>query len=802
MDVPKRAVGLVILLIIGAGPVLPAVAQQRAPLPSEQHASTRPPSAVAVETLPSVDAAALRAEDRVRSDRVGPYRYGKTIETNFSPDRDGTWEQLSSGEWLWRLRIRSRDAVSLSAAFTQFQLPAGAALYLHGPGDTAVHGPYTAADATAGQHWTPLIRGEELILELVVPADRRSGVRLKIGKTVYGYRSLPGRGNAVPSKSGSCNLDVACEEADPWRVQVRSVGRYTFESNGSTFLCSGALINNTAEDGTPYFMTAEHCISTPEEATTMVFYWNYQNETCRPLGSPENGSVTDDDLGEQTSSGAVLRARLGNWHQSDQISGKPDLALVEVDDEIPEAYNLYLSGWSRAGTASTESVTIHHPQGHGKRISFDEDPSSITAYGQNSGGNTHLRIGNWELGTTERGSSGGPLYDTDQHVIGVLSGGFAGCGEGDPSEDNDEPDWYGRLAPGFENGDYDGTTFADVLDPENTGQTTLNGRRQCEPDQIPPTTIDDLTVDSVGVTSMNLQWTAPGEDKNEGMATAYEIRFSTSPITSETDFQAAREVQKSFSPRPAGTNQQAKVDGLTPDSTYYFAIRARDCNGNTSSIGTTPSGTFLPDQVPPAPIPNVQLTDISTSPPAVTLSWTATGDDGTRGTSSRYNLWYDTTPIQTAADTQSARRIVRSDAAPAGQRQSASIEDSDQLQQGKTYYFAVVAEDNAGNQSPLAAPDRKAVLTKDIEIGKGGVAAGRGSSLSETRFVLNETQEVRVELYDLLGRRVRVLLDGKKIQEGFEQVVQFRTNSLSSGPYFLRFRGERFTVTRKIVVVN
>ena len=691
MDVPKRAVGLVILLIIGAGPVLPAVAQQRAPLPSEQHASTRPPSAVAVETLPSVDASALRAEDRARSDRVGPYRYGKTIETNFSPDRDGTWEQLSSGEWLWRLRIRSRDAVSLSAGFTQFQLPAGAALYLHGPGDTAVHGPYTAADATAGQHWTPLIRGEELILELVVPADRRSGVRLKIGKTVYGYRSLPGRGNAVPAKSGSCNLDVACEEADPWREQVRSVGRYTFESNGSTFLCSGALINNTAEDGTPYFMTAEHCISTLEEATTMVFYWNYQNETCRPLGSPENGSVTDDDLGEQTSSGAVLRARLGNWHQSDQISGKPDLALVEVDDEIPEAYNLYLSGWSRAGTASTESVTIHHPQGHGKRISFDEDPSSITAYGQDSGGDTHLRIGNWELGTTERGSSGGPLYDTDQHVVGVLSGGFAGCGEGDPSEDNDEPDWYGRLAPGFENGDYDGTTFADVLDPQNTGTEILDGRPQSE----------------------------------------------------EADF------------------------------------------------------------TPPAEIQDFRITRVNTRQQEVTLRWTATGDDGREGTAQRYDLRFDTTRIESTADFEQAQAV---DSSPppstAGQTETAVVDASDGLEVGQSYYFAVVAEDDAGNRSPWTAPTRKAVLVKDIEIEEGDVTAGANRSVAETQFVLNETQEVRVELYDLLGRRVRVLLDGKKIQEGFEQVVQFRTNSLSSGPYFLRFRGERFTVTRKIVVVN
>ncbi len=643
-----------------------------------------------METLPAVDVAALRAEDRARSDRIGPYRYGKTVDAGFTPDRHGTWEQLPSGKWLWRLRIRSREAVSLSVGFTRFQLPRGAALYLHAPGETAVHGPYTAADATAGQHWTPLVRSEQLILELEVPADRRSAVGLVIGKIVHGYRALPSRRDDVPAKSGSCNLDVACEEADPWRKQVRSVGRYTYEENGTTFLCSGALLNNTAEDKTPYFMTAEHCISTPEQASTMVFYWNYQNRTCRSLGSPENGTVTDDDPGEQTSSGAELRARSGNFHQSNEITGKPDLALVEVDDEIPDSYNLYFSGWSRAGRATSEATTIHHPAGQGKRISFDEDASTIAGYGNISNGNTHLRIGDWELGTTEAGSSGGPLFNAERRIVGVLSGGFAGCGNGSPSEDNDEPDWYGRLALGFESGDYNGTTLADVLDPENTGTEMLEGL----------------------------------------------------PLS----------------------------------------------NG----IDTTP----------PAPIQNLRISRVNTREQTVTLQWTATGDDGQTGTALRYDLRFDTTRIESASDFEQATSV---EAPPlpskAGQSEQVVVDASDGLRPDRSYHFAVVAEDDAGNRSPMTMGKRKAVLVKDIEIEKGGVAAGASRSISETRFVLNDTQQLRVALYDLLGRRIRVLLN-EEIREGFERTVRFETNSLSSGPYFLRFTGESFAVTRKIVVIN
>lgn len=668
----------------------PALGQQRPALPSVQHRSVQPSTAVALETLPPVDVTALRVEDRAQADRIGPYRYGKSVDTNLAPARHGTWEQLPSGDWLWRLRIQSQDAVSLSVGFTQFQLPPGAALYLHGPDDTAIHGPYTAADATDGQHWTPRIRGDEIVLELEVPANRRQSVGLELGKIVHGYRTFPSQGDTAPSKSGSCNLDVACEEADPWREQVQSVGRYTYESDGSTFLCSGALVNNTAEDKTPYFLTAEHCVSTTEEASTMVFYWNYQNRTCRSLGSSENGAVTDDDPGDQTSSGAVLRARSGNWHDMNQIAGKPDLTLVEVDDQIPDSYDLYFSGWSRAGSNTSEATTIHHPQGHGKRISFDEDPSSITSYGGNNGGDTHLRIGDWELGTTEAGSSGGPLFNTNQRIVGVLSGGFAGCGGGDPAEDNNEPDWYGRVAPGFESGDYNGTTLADVLDPQNTGTESLGGL----------------------------------------------------PQTEQVDFTAPSQIQD-------------------------FEIRQVDTREQT-----------------------------------VTLEWTATGDDNRTGTAFRYDLRYDTTRIASVADFEAATRVTDTPfPAPAGQTETVPVGPSEGLQADRSYYFAVVAEDEAGNRSPLTTSTQKAILVKDIEIGKGGVAAGTNSSISETRFVLNETQDLRVTLYDLLGRRVRVLLD-EEVQEGFERVVRFQTESLASGPYFLRFTGERFAATRKIVVVN
>ena len=605
-----RLLSFVLLLVLGLWAGLPgsATAQDR-PLPSQQHSQAlQSASSLPTASLPAVRISNLRTRTADTNDRITPYQYGKIVETNYRPEQHGVWEQLPSGDWLWRLRIQSQEAVSLSLTFTRFALPKGASLYAYDPDHDLIRGPYTAADATDGAHRTPLVRGDAITIELVVPSDGRETVDLKIGKVVHGYRSLSVERDASASKAGACNLDIACDQSAPWRNQVRSIARYTYENGGDTFVCSGSLVNNTKEDETPYFLTAEHCIPDASTASTMVFYWNFQNSTCRNRGTNVNGTVTKDDPADQTSSGAILRARYGNVHDKNQISGKPDLALVEVDDVIPDSYELYFSGWNREGTTTSESVTIHHPQGDGKRISFDQDPTSQTGYLKNTGGTTHLRIGDWETGTTEGGSSGSPLYDPDQRIVGVLSGGFAGCDGG--IDDNNDPDWYGRIAPGFENGDYtppgksSPTTLADFLDPNNSGVQTLEGRNLAS---SPPGSVSNFEITNITPDSVTFQWISSGDDGNTGKALIYDLRFRNgAPIDSESDFLAAQQVKSDLpSPEPSGTLQSATVS-ISQDTSFYFALRSYDEAYQSSPLVTTDQTVTLASDlnVTRSPYPN------------------------------------------------------------------------------------------------------------------------------------------------------------------------------------------------------
>lgn len=435
----------------------PPVGQQ----PVELARDGLPLDEVGLVTMPPVDNAVLITRERQRLRPGMPLRFAEPITVNLTPTSSGTWDVLADGTWRWRLRIRSPKAVSLNLGFTRYVMPAGGQLWLYTPDRSTVIGPFTEADNEShGQLWTPILEGDEVVIEVRVPATAVNQLKLTLGRVNHGFLDLN------TPLSGACNVDVACGAADgfpqvePWRDQIRSVGAYTIAGIDR---CSGALINNTAQDMTPYFLTANHCLSNPDDAPSVVVYWNYQNSYCRQPGSPASGGPGDGQR-TQFNSGATLVA---TYDQS-------DFTLLKLDDPINPGFDLYWAGYDARDQATTSAVTIHHPGVEEKRISFENDPTSITTYLSNTPDphGTHLRVGDWDLGTTEPGSSGSPLFSPEQRIVGQLTGGFAACG-------NDLPDWFGRLAVSWDGGGTADSRLRDWLDPVGQGNTlVLDGRYQ------------------------------------------------------------------------------------------------------------------------------------------------------------------------------------------------------------------------------------------------------------------------------------------------------------------------------------
>lgn len=198
--------------------------------------------------------------------------------------------------------------------------------------------------------------------------------------------------------------------------------------------------------------------------------------------------------------------------------------------------------------------------------------------------------------------------------------------------------------------------------------------------------------------SVTLGWTTPGDDGLTGTASQFDIRYSTSPITAANFASAARWTTGVPVPGVPGTAQSVVVTGLSPATTYYFAIKTGDEVPNWAGISNVVSRTtaVAPDVVRPAALA-ISVSSLTDS--TATLAWTATGDDSLTGTATTYDVRWSTSPI-TAANWASAT-AASGEPAPgaAGTAQSFTVTG---LSRQVTYYFAAIVADEAGNWSAMS----------------------------------------------------------------------------------------------------
>lgn len=419
--------------------------------PVSRELPVAPLSRVDVLVLPAPDVEALRAEDATR--HHGPFRFAAVQEVLLTPQSAGTWETLPGGDRLWRLRVHSPCATDLNLGFTRYALPLGSELWLVSESEGIFVGPYDdTSDHGHGELWTPVVPGDRATVELRVPANAAEEPVLELSRVNHGYRDLFGLREAPQPLSGACNVDVVCPQGDPWRDEIRSVGGYSF---GGSILCTGTMLADVPGTFRNWFLSAWHCDVPPATAPSVVVYWNYQVPTC---GGPRIGPPTASQVGS-------------TWRAS---SPESDFLLLELDAAPDPSFAVHYAGWDRSGAVPQDTTAIHHPNGDEKAISFNDDPlvtdqNCIRPTGQM----THWWLDNYELGTTEAGSSGGPLFDDANHrIVGTLSGGDALC------ENPLGGDCYGKFASHWNPPDATGPAgrLSDWLDPMGTGATSVDGR--------------------------------------------------------------------------------------------------------------------------------------------------------------------------------------------------------------------------------------------------------------------------------------------------------------------------------------
>ncbi|WP_152537392.1 T9SS type A sorting domain-containing protein [Aquimarina pacifica] len=410
------------------------------------------------------------------TDKSIPYRFGYELKVDLGLENSGSWYTLDNGDRIWRINIVSEGAKTMNFILDSYNIPEGATLYVYNNDRSDLLGAYTnifnRPDQMLG---TWLIEGDDVWLEYFEPVSVSGEGDIHISKVIHGYRSVTNE--EIESKalgsSGSCNRDVDCsigDDFDELKERLKhAVGFIIMDG----FVCTGTLINNTSNDKAPYFLTANHCNG--GNTATWAFRFNW----ISPVPSCATNTESVDAVINQTTSGATILA----------TNTESDFRLLRLDGGLDDSWDLEWAGWDRTGNKPAFVVGIHHPSGDIMKVCREDNGANDA--GKVSIGGISLPVDSWEvedwdLGVTEGGSSGSALFDQNGRIVGQLAGGGALCSG---LTDNGAPDYYGRFVISWDFGSSDSSRLSNWLDPENTGEGTLNMLSQqdtgpTEPEEI------------------------------------------------------------------------------------------------------------------------------------------------------------------------------------------------------------------------------------------------------------------------------------------------------------------------------
>jgi len=299
---------------------------------------------------------------------------------------------------IWTGAIRSEGASALRVHFTDFGLPRGAELYVYNEHGEAF-GPYTdRGSRDDGDFWTHTITGTTMLIQVRTPVGAGDGFFTIAEVAHFGDNFAWARFRQRSETKALCTYNASCVEANSGTDD--SIALYTFVQRPYVYICSGGLIADEAHSGTPYFLTANHCVSRDRVADTVetYFFFTTNNGGC-------DGPVTQHTVG----SSIVATNKTG------------DFTLLRLDGSAP-AGSRFL-GWTTDGVAFSDGADLHrvsHPSGAPQAYSqHSVDTSAVTCSSWPRGSWIYSRD---TYGATEGGSSGSPVRNSQDLVVGQLSG--------------------------------------------------------------------------------------------------------------------------------------------------------------------------------------------------------------------------------------------------------------------------------------------------------------------------------------------------------------------------------------------
>jgi lysyl endopeptidase len=330
-------------------------------------------------------------------------RFAKTFFPNLNPANSGEWVNSSNG-MVWRLGIISSGAFSIYLTCKLFFLNKNVSVYAYSPGYYNIQGPFTLIHNNRDQILSiPPVKGDSIIVEINISPEGGCYGSFNISKVHHDYTNAIFANSALKASSG-CNEDINCSNGGYWQTEKRAVCKII--SNGQ--LSTGTLVGNTSGSNVPYVLTANHTIFDNTNAAEAIFYFNYESESC---GSP---TIKMD----QYILGGTLAATSQNL----------DFSLIRLNEIPPQSFRPYYVGWDARKLPPPKGTCIHQMWGNIKQIAMEFHPLQTASFNNNYDSDAFWKVAHWEIGTTDHGSSGAPLFNEKNRLTGTLTGGQARCG--------------------------------------------------------------------------------------------------------------------------------------------------------------------------------------------------------------------------------------------------------------------------------------------------------------------------------------------------------------------------------------
>ena len=360
-------------------------------------------------------------------------KIGTSLSVNKTITECGNWTQLSDGSLVWQAIFTAPGAKAIGVVFSNYHLDENTKLYIYNENKETIIGALTNHNNNStGILTVAPIPGQTITIELNIATPKSFDIQLTIQELIYIY-ATPTQAKATNTGAeDACFVSVNCSpEGDDWQKEKRGIARMAFCEGKDWYVCSGSLVNNTRQDGTPYFLTAYHCggKTSDQDKAKSYFIFDFEENGCG------NGDI---NLGTKRLSGAKRIAY-------SPYDGGTDMLLLLINETPPSHWNLYWNGWNYSTKLSSSGVCIHHPAitsnstRHFKRISTYTTPVSRVQYacaeftdgifcGLEYGylGVVWSRTQNG-YSVLAPGSSGSPLFNADHQIIGTLTGGSSSC---------------------------------------------------------------------------------------------------------------------------------------------------------------------------------------------------------------------------------------------------------------------------------------------------------------------------------------------------------------------------------------